>query len=95
MSSIRPTHFLALLLLLLLLLLPICVSAQEGRCTLKLAQLPRVPELRGFHLGMTADRIQGTRSASKVGAHRQAGIFSRQRFSRVRAENRCGVFRRA
>ncbi len=54
MSSIRPAHFLALLML----LVPVCVSARAGRCTLKLAQLPRAAELRGFYLGMTADEFR-------------------------------------
>jgi hypothetical protein len=32
--------------------------AQEPNCTAKLASLPQLPELRGFHLGMTADQVK-------------------------------------
>ncbi|MEJ7615514.1 MAG: hypothetical protein WKF30_00750 [Pyrinomonadaceae bacterium] len=48
------------LLLLILLPLGFCnATAQEiGNCTVKLAQLPRAGELRGFHLGMSADEFK-------------------------------------
>src|SRR5258708_5768538 len=32
--------------------------AQDRTCTAKLAALPQVPELRGFHLGMTRDQVK-------------------------------------
>lgn len=34
------------------------VNAQTGQCTVKMAQLPRVAETRGFHLGMTAQEFK-------------------------------------
>ena len=34
------------------------LSAQESICTLKLAELPTTPELRGFRVGMTADEVK-------------------------------------
>jgi len=34
------------------------VSAQESRCTLKLAELPSISELRGFRLGMTSEQVK-------------------------------------
>lgn len=35
------------------------LSAQETKCSLKLAELPSIPELHGFHLGMTIDEVRG------------------------------------
>jgi hypothetical protein len=34
------------------------VSAQQPPCAAKLATLPQVPELRGFHLGMTPEQVK-------------------------------------
>lgn len=34
------------------------VNAQTGKCTVKMAQLPRIAETRGFHLGMTAQEFK-------------------------------------
>jgi hypothetical protein len=44
-----------------LLLLMICATAaiaQEGKCTLKLAQLEQPAELRGFRVGMTMEEVR-------------------------------------
>ncbi len=44
-----------------LILLMICASAaaaQDGKCTLKLAELAQPPELRGFHVGMTIEEVK-------------------------------------
>jgi hypothetical protein len=44
-----------------LLLIIICASAasaQEGKCTLKLAELAQPAELRGFHVGMTMEEVR-------------------------------------
>ena len=32
--------------------------AQETKCTVKLADLPSIPELRGFHAGMTIEQVK-------------------------------------
>ena len=37
---------------------PAAAAAQEGKCSLKMAQLPHSPELLGLHLGMTADEFK-------------------------------------
>lgn len=42
----------------LLLCSAAAASAQAAKCTLKLAQLPTVPELRGFRLGMTLEQFR-------------------------------------
>lgn len=34
------------------------INAQTGQCTVKMGQLPRVAETRGFHLGMTAQEFK-------------------------------------
>src|SRR5436305_9273716 len=34
------------------------LSAQETKCSLKLTELPSIPELRGFHPGMTIDEVR-------------------------------------
>ncbi len=34
------------------------VSAQEAKCSMKLADLPSIPELRGFHMGMTIEEVK-------------------------------------
>ena len=34
------------------------ISAQEAKCSLKLADLPSISELRGFHIGMTIDQVK-------------------------------------
>lgn len=44
-----------------LLLMIVCAGAavaQDGKCTLKLAELAQPPELRGFHVGMTMDEVR-------------------------------------
>src|ERR1044071_8585638 len=44
-----------------LLLMMICASAavaQDGKCTLKLAELTTSPELRGFRVGMTVEEVR-------------------------------------
>ena len=44
-----------------LLLLMICAgaaAAQDGKCTLKLAELAQPAELRGFRVGMTVDEVK-------------------------------------
>jgi hypothetical protein len=43
---------------LLLVLCAVNVSAQETKCTLKLAELPAAPELFGFRLGMTTAQLK-------------------------------------
>jgi hypothetical protein len=42
----------------LVLALAMYVLAQDHPCTAKLASLPQVPELRGFHLGMTPEQVK-------------------------------------
>lgn len=54
----RPIKFTQLLSLLLLLGCCNAIAQEAGKCTVKLAQLPRAAELRGFHLGMTADEFK-------------------------------------
>lgn len=34
------------------------VAAQDGKCALKLSELPSVPELRGFRVGMTVEQVK-------------------------------------
>jgi hypothetical protein len=36
----------------------IVAVGQESKCTLKLAELPSIPELRGFRIGMTPEQIK-------------------------------------
>jgi len=43
---------------LLILLCAAILPAQDRQCTLKLAQLPDVPELFGFRVGMTKDQVR-------------------------------------
>lgn len=48
-------------LALTLILLMTCagaVVAQEGKCALKLSELPSAPELRGFRIGMTVEQVK-------------------------------------
>jgi hypothetical protein len=42
----------------LILACMILAVGQEANCTLKLAELPSVPELRGFRIGMTPEQIK-------------------------------------
>jgi len=44
--------------LLLTLLCSIPVSAQETKCTVKVAELPNAPELLGFRMGMTPEQVK-------------------------------------
>jgi hypothetical protein len=46
------------LILALLITCSLHPFAQEAKCTLKLSELPSIPELRGFHLGMTLDEVR-------------------------------------
>jgi hypothetical protein len=46
------------LILALLITGSLQLSAQETRCSLKLTELPSIPELRGFHPGMTIDEVR-------------------------------------
>lgn len=44
-----------------LILLMACanlIAAQDGKCALKLAELPAAPELRGFRVGMTVEQVK-------------------------------------
>jgi hypothetical protein len=44
-----------------LIVIFVCVcatSAQESKCTLKKSELPSIPELRGFYLGMTTEQVR-------------------------------------
>jgi hypothetical protein len=43
---------------LLLILCAVSVSAQENKCSVKLAQLPDAPELFGFRMGMTTPQLK-------------------------------------
>jgi len=53
------THYSSLVMVLLMILfLAVSSSAQENKCTLKLADLPASPELFGFHLGMTTEQAK-------------------------------------
>jgi hypothetical protein len=48
-------------IVLLLMLAIVCAAgsaAQEAKCSLKLADLPVVPEMRGFHTGMTLEQVK-------------------------------------
>ena len=52
-------NFKTLVLISLLLLGPaLTAAAQDAKCTLKIAQLATVPELRGFRLGMTLSEFK-------------------------------------
>lgn len=42
----------------LIIVCAFAASAQEAKCSLKLAELPAVSELRGFHLGMTVEEVK-------------------------------------
>jgi hypothetical protein len=42
----------------LMLAFAVAASAQESKCSLKLTELPVVPELRGFRLGMTIEQVK-------------------------------------
>ena len=42
----------------IILLCAAIAPAQDRQCTLKLAQLPDVPELFGFRMGMTKDQVK-------------------------------------
>ena len=42
----------------LILIWACAASAQESKCTLKKSELPSIPELRGFHLGMTIEQVK-------------------------------------
>ncbi|HKR00896.1 MAG TPA: hypothetical protein VJT09_09490 [Pyrinomonadaceae bacterium] len=46
------------LTLILLLTYAITAVAQGDQCTLKLAELPAAPELRGFYVGMTIEQVK-------------------------------------
>jgi hypothetical protein len=48
------------------------VSAQESKCSLKVAELPSVTELRGFRLGMTIEQVQARLPKAQL---RPAGEF--------------------
>ncbi|MBV9210646.1 MAG: hypothetical protein JOZ52_08460 [Acidobacteria bacterium] len=48
-----------LLLPALLFLCALSASAQNGKCSLKLAQLKSAPELHGLHVGMSVDQVKG------------------------------------
>lgn len=54
MISVRLVTFLACCLF----LCPLPAVGQQKPCTLKLAELPQVPELRGFYLGMTGEQFR-------------------------------------
>jgi hypothetical protein len=48
-------------LVVIFILIIVCAcaaSAQEAKCALKLAELPSIPELRGFSLGMTIEQVK-------------------------------------
>ena len=47
-------------------------TAQESRCSLKLAELPSVTELRGFRLGMTVEQVRARLPKAQL---RPAGEF--------------------
>ncbi len=44
--------------LMLLLALSAITSGQESRCLLKKTELPSIPELRGFYLGITTEQVR-------------------------------------
>ncbi|MGB9181814.1 MAG: hypothetical protein WCB68_21465 [Pyrinomonadaceae bacterium] len=50
--------------------------AQEPKCSLKLAQLPDAPELRGFHLGMSVDEARRRVPTLILGAVDEFGLAS-------------------
>jgi hypothetical protein len=56
----------------LMLTCTVAASAQESKCSLKLAELPSVPELRGFHLGMTVEQVKARLPKAQI---RPAGEF--------------------
>ena len=54
-----------------------CVTAavgQEKTCKAKLAELPTIAELRGFHLGMTKDQVKALVPQVKFGHTNEFGI---------------------
>lgn len=58
----------------LLLTHAIVVAAQENACTAKLADLPQIPELRGFHLGMNFDQVKARVPQVKFGRASDLGV---------------------
>jgi hypothetical protein len=60
--------------LLLLLTLAIDVTAQESRCTARLADLTQIAELRGFRLGMTFDQVKARVPQVKFGPTDDLGV---------------------
>ena len=50
------------------------VAAQEAKCSIKLAELPNVPELHGFYMGMTTDQVKERVPPIVLGQTNQFGL---------------------
>ena len=54
-----------------------CAAAgQEARCSLKLAELPAAPELRGFRVGMTLEQVRARMPGLQVRPADEFGVTS-------------------
>jgi hypothetical protein len=60
----------------LILVLAFASSAQESRCSLKLADLPSITELRGFHLGITIEQVKARLPKAHIRAADEFGFTS-------------------
>ena len=60
--------------LLFLFLLCWTTGAAAQRCSLKVDQLPNVPELRGFRLGMTFDEVKARVPQVRFGGADEIGL---------------------
>jgi hypothetical protein len=54
----------------------VAASAQESKCSLKLAELPVIPELRGFRLGMTIEQVKARLPKAQVRPADEFGFTS-------------------
>jgi hypothetical protein len=54
----------------------VAASAQESNCSLKLAELPTIPELRGFRVGMTIEQVKARLPKAQVRPADEFGFTS-------------------
>ncbi|PYS48083.1 MAG: hypothetical protein DMF68_14185 [Acidobacteria bacterium] len=62
------------LILIFLFACALSVSAQEAKCSMKLADLPSIQEMRGFHTGMTIDEIKARLPNVRLGPADEFGF---------------------
>jgi hypothetical protein len=73
----RKMHFKHLAAIFILTVVCACAtSAQEAKCALKLAELPSIPELRGFSLGMTIEQVKARLPKLQISPADQFGFTS-------------------